>query len=90
MRLMELSFDYIRHERHTPKISEKINYKYLIWKIKMFIKNLLHPECKSTWQGTQRIGLLSTYLDKILVAPIIRQTTHYTLKGKNLFLSYFT
>jgi hypothetical protein len=80
---MEWSFDGVRHERHTPKITEKKNYKYLIRKIKMF-----YIYC--TWQGTQRIGLLSTYFDKILAAPIIRQTTHYTLKGKNLFLNYFT
>jgi hypothetical protein len=56
----------------------------------MFIKKLHHPECKSIWQGTQRIGLLTIYLDKILAAPTIRHTTYYTLKGKTLFWSYST
>jgi hypothetical protein len=45
---MELIFDEVRQEYHNPKITDKIIYIYLIRKIKMFIKILLHAECKGT------------------------------------------
>jgi hypothetical protein len=59
------------------------NYLQTLWYLSIKWNNLhLSLHCM--------IGLLSTYIDKILAASIIRQSKHHTLNGKNLFWSHFT